>query len=231
MSFACEDINAVHACWSRLWCWKNKSKGCQGCWHQVKVDKSVHCVWSLNSQVLCAFGNVYFYNSLSQVGAKRWMFTVWLFTIKKIAVTAVTKEKQHSKQNTNKSQSYEVWDDKELFKSKKIAVDRFTSHKSVDIELHLWAAKHFHNKYFPRSQWWALGYKYFRTQIISTDWESDECLRILRNESRWVGSAHLFSCFGQKLLYLTFLFQPTHFHSKRVHFWGKCNIHEEVLHS
>ena len=98
---------------------KNKSKGCQGCWQQVKVDKSVHCVWSLNSQVLCAFGNVYFYNSLSQVGAKRWMFTVWLFTIKKIAVTAVTKEKQHSKQNTNKSQSYEVWDDKELFKSKK----------------------------------------------------------------------------------------------------------------
>ena len=98
---------------------KNKGKGCQGCWQQVKVDKSVHCVWSLNSQVLCAFGNVYFYNSLSQVGAKRWMFTVWLFTIKKIAVTAVTKEKQHSKQNTNKSQSYEAWGDKELFKSKK----------------------------------------------------------------------------------------------------------------
>ena len=44
---------------------KNKGKGCQGCWQQVKVDKSVHCVWSLNSQVLCAFGNVYFYNSLS----------------------------------------------------------------------------------------------------------------------------------------------------------------------
>ena len=39
---------------------------------------------------------------------------------------------------------------KNFLKAKKIAVDRFTSHKSADIELHLWAAKHFHNKYFPR---------------------------------------------------------------------------------
>ena len=110
-----------------------------------------------------------------------------------------------------------------FLKVKKIAGDRFTSHKSADIELHLWGSKTFSQQIFPTelvmSAWkQRFRNKYFRTKIFSTDWESDERLRILKNESRWVASAHLFSCFGQKLLCLTFPFQPTHFRSKRVHF-------------
>ena len=123
---------------------------------------------------------------------------------------------------------------KNFLKAKKIAVDRFTLQKGADIELHLWGSKTFSQQIFPTEpvmSAWMFRNKYFRTKIFSTDWESDDCLRILENESRWVASAHLFSYFGQKLLCLTFLFQPTHFHSKSIHFWEKCNIHEEVVNS
>ena len=78
--------------------------------HQVKVDKSVQCTLlstftcalCLITQLPgpCAFGNVHFCNSLSSWRDKMDFHSVTFTQVKKIVVTGVTKEKQHSKQNT-----------------------------------------------------------------------------------------------------------------------------------